>query len=361
MTEISTTQLTTRNHFEILDGLRGIAAIAVVIFHFMELIAPDYQDNFIAHAYLAVDFFFCLSGFVIAYAYDQKLPKIGIRLFLTLRLIRLHPLVIVGSILGLLSFVFDPFSNLHRVYADRTLIMFVTSCLMIPYPVVGERFLNLFHLNPPTWTLFWEYVANLLYAFVFVNVRNKVLWGLTAIAAGVLLYQARQATYLGVVGFSGDTFWGGGIRALYPFLAGLLVYRSQWIIRSSLGFISVGFLLLITFLIPCYKPVNWFVDSGLVIFYFPFLIALGAGARLEATFTKACRFLGQLSYPLYMTHYPFIWLVLSYMEVKKPPISQLVLITVTGVFLLIAFAYLVMRTLDTPIRNQLKRALVRKG
>jgi len=74
----STSLPTTRQHFEILDGLRGVAAIAVVIFHFMEITIPDPKNNFIAHAYLAVDFFFCLSGFVIAYAYDDRLSKIGV-------------------------------------------------------------------------------------------------------------------------------------------------------------------------------------------------------------------------------------------------------------------------------------------
>lgn len=67
--------LKTKTHFEILDGLRGIAAVAVVIFHFMEFAIPDYTKNFIAHGYLAVDFFFCLSGFVIAYAYDNRIKK----------------------------------------------------------------------------------------------------------------------------------------------------------------------------------------------------------------------------------------------------------------------------------------------
>ena len=98
-------------HFEILDGLRGVAAIAVVIFHFMEIVVPDYEKNFIAHAYLAVDFFFCLSGFVIAYAYDDKMATIGIGSFLKRRLVRLHPLVIIGSVLGLLTFLFDPASG----------------------------------------------------------------------------------------------------------------------------------------------------------------------------------------------------------------------------------------------------------
>ncbi|WP_369410091.1 acyltransferase family protein [Hufsiella arboris] len=96
--------LKTKQHFEILDGLRGVAAVAVVIFHFMEIAVPDYTKSFIAHAYLAVDFFFCLSGFVIAYAYDTRLKKIGVLAFLKLRLIRLHPLVIIGSVIGLLAF-----------------------------------------------------------------------------------------------------------------------------------------------------------------------------------------------------------------------------------------------------------------
>ena len=141
--------LKSRQHFEVLDGLRGIAAIAVVIFHFMEIAVPDYSKSFIAHAYLAVDFFFCLSGFVIAYAYDQRLDKIGKLAFLKLRLIRLHPLVITGSLIGLGMFIFDTFSNLYRDYADKTFGMFISSCLMIPYPLVKERYFNLFHLDPP--------------------------------------------------------------------------------------------------------------------------------------------------------------------------------------------------------------------
>src|SRR5438270_10757692 len=101
--------LKTKQHFEILDGLRGIAALAVVIFHFMEWIFSDYTKNFIGHGFLAVDFFFCLSGFVIGYAYDNRIEKMEVKEFFKSRLIRLHPLVILGSVLGLLGFLLDPF------------------------------------------------------------------------------------------------------------------------------------------------------------------------------------------------------------------------------------------------------------
>src|SRR6476619_2224035 len=108
MQKINANILETKQHFEILDGLRGIAALAVVIFHFMEWVYSDYSKNFIGHGFLAVDFFFCLSGFVIGYAYDDRLVKIGVKEFFKSRLIRLHPLVILGSLLGLLSFLYDP-------------------------------------------------------------------------------------------------------------------------------------------------------------------------------------------------------------------------------------------------------------
>src|SRR5690349_1243138 len=119
-TTVQVASLKTRQHFKILDGLRGIAALSVVIFHFMEIAVPDYRKDFIAHAYLAVDFFFCLSGFVMAYAYDEKLKKIGLKRFFTLRLIRLHPLVVIGSVIGLVAFIFDPISNLYLTYAGKT-------------------------------------------------------------------------------------------------------------------------------------------------------------------------------------------------------------------------------------------------
>jgi len=73
----------------------------------MEIAYADYSKNFIAHGFLALDFFFCLSRFVIAYAYDDRIEKMGVTEFFKSRIIRLHPLVILGSVLGLLSFLFD--------------------------------------------------------------------------------------------------------------------------------------------------------------------------------------------------------------------------------------------------------------
>ncbi|RZK83030.1 MAG: acyltransferase [Pedobacter sp.] len=352
--------LKTKQHFELLDGLRGIAAISVLVFHFMEFLTPDYNDNFTAHSYLAVDFFFCLSGFVIAYAYDNKIERIGKWEFLKLRLIRLHPLVVIGSVLGLLSFILDPFVNLYSAYgAGQTFLMFLSSSLLVPYPIVPERYFNLFHLNPPTWSLFWEYIANIFYIIVLVKLRNKVLLTLTVIAATALCYEAYRSNYLGV-GWGGDTFLGGGFRVFYSFLAGMLVYRSKWLIKSKLSFLPIGVLLLAAFLFPFSDKYNFIIDPILVIIYFPFLVALGAGAGLNTAYSKICKFLGDISYPLYMVHYPFLWLFYSYIEKSKPVMSEMILITVIGVPLLIGIAYMIMVFIDVPVRKYFTNRLKQK-
>ena len=76
-------------HFAVLDGLRGVAAVGVVTFHFMEAAIWDYSKLWIGHGFLAVDFFFCLSGFVMGYAYDDRVATMGLRRFFKSRLIRL--------------------------------------------------------------------------------------------------------------------------------------------------------------------------------------------------------------------------------------------------------------------------------
>ena len=151
--------LKTKKHFEILDGLRGIAALAVVIFHFMEWVFPDTSTNFIGHGFLAVDFFFCLSGFVIGYAYDDRIREIGSGAFFKLRLIRLHPLVVLGSVLGLLGFFLDPFATPITYDTGKLVLLFTGSLFLIPLPLMEERFFNLFAFNAPSWSLFWEYAA----------------------------------------------------------------------------------------------------------------------------------------------------------------------------------------------------------
>jgi peptidoglycan/LPS O-acetylase OafA/YrhL len=346
--------LQTKQHFEILDGLRGVAALSVVTFHFMEWVYADYSQNFIGHGFLAVDFFFCLSGFVIGYAYDDRIAKMGMLEFFKSRAIRLHPLVILGSVLGLLAFLFDPFGGHPELYSTGKIVMaFVWSVLLIPFPAIADRSFNLFGLNAPAWSLFWEYIANMAYAFVLWKIRRSYLVLLTILAAvGICWVSYHSGNLIG--GWSGPTFWDGSARISYSFLAGLLIYRSHWIIKNRLGFIGTAILLLLAFVMP-YSKWNWLSEPLVVLFYFPLLIALGAGATLTPCLKKLCAFSGKISYPLYMTHYAVLWMFGNYYASHKPGATQLTFIVIAGLMLLVGAAYVVMIVYDIPIRRYLNR------
>lgn len=348
--EFPVTNLQTKQHFEILDGLRGVAALAVVVFHFMEWVFTDPSQNFIGHGFLAVDFFFCLSGFVIGYAYDDRITKIGIRNFFISRIIRLHPLVVLGSVLGLLAFLFDPFGGHPELYSTGKIILtFFCSLFLIPLPIIEGRGFNLFSFNAPAWSLFWEYFANIMYAFVLYKISRSYLLILTILSAVAICYVGYNAGNL-LGGWSGPTFWDGCARITYSFLAGLLIYRSNWIIKNKLGFLGLSVLLILVFIMP-FSKWNWISEPFIVLFYFPLLIALGAGAMLKPGLKKICLFSGKISYPLYMTHYAVLWMFGNYYMKYKPDNSQLTFIVITAVILLVGAAYLVMVIYDIPVRK----------
>ncbi|HEX5151741.1 MAG TPA: acyltransferase [Parafilimonas sp.] len=353
MNEVKLRPYQTKQHFAILDGLRGIAALAVVIFHFMEWVFPDPGKNFIGHGFLAVDFFFCLSGFVIGYAYDDRIRKIGAGEFFRLRLIRLHPLVVLGSVLGLTGFLLDPFASPLTYDTGKLALLFVCSLLLIPLPLMEERFFNLFALNAPSWSLFWEYVANIFYAFVLYKAGRRSLAVFTILAAaGICIVSYRAGNLLG--GWSKDNFLDGGARVAYSFLAGLFLYRSNWIIKNRLGFAVLGILLFLAFTMPSFKW-NWLTEALVVLFYFPLIVSLGAGSSLAPQWKKVCRFSGNISYPLYMTHYAAIWIFGNYYTSKKPPAGELLYIIICGIIFLIIFAYFTMVFYDTPVRRYLDK------
>ncbi|MBS7564254.1 acyltransferase [Mucilaginibacter sp. Bleaf8] len=344
--------LQTKQHFEVLDGLRGIAALAVVTFHFMEWIYTNPANNFIGHGFLAVDFFFCLSGFVIGYAYDDRIAKMGMLEFFKSRIIRLHPLVVLGSVLGLLAFLFDPFGGHPELYStDKIILTFVCSVLLIPLPVIADRGFNLFSFNAPSWSLFWEYVANMVYALVLYRLSRGYLLLLTILSAAAICFVSYHSGNL-LGGWSGPTFWDGSARISYSFLAGLLIYRSGWMIKNNLGFIGIAILLFLPFIMP-FSKLNWVSEPLIVLFYFPLLIALGAGAGLAPGLKSLCSFLGKISYPLYMTHYAVLWMFGNYYISHKPGATQLAFIIITGLIVLVGAAYLVMVAYDIPVRKYL--------
>ncbi|MGM9821553.1 MAG: acyltransferase family protein [Muribaculaceae bacterium] len=173
-------QLGSKPRFEILDGLRGVAAIIVVMFHLFETYSPGPRQQILNHGYLAVDFFFVLSGFVIGYAYDDRWGHMTTWDFFKRRLIRLQPMVILGTLICAFWFYFGSAPGFELVMQTpwwKLLIFVVLGCLMFPTPpamdIRGWQEIN--SLNGASWSLVWEYVANIFYALI-IQVADSDAW-----------------------------------------------------------------------------------------------------------------------------------------------------------------------------------------
>jgi peptidoglycan/LPS O-acetylase OafA/YrhL len=259
--------------------------------------------------------------------------------------------VVLGSVLGLLGFFLDPFALPMAYDAGRLALFFICSLFLIPFPFMEERAFNLFAFNAPSWSLFWEYVANIFYAAVLYKVGRRSLAALTILAAiGICIVSYRAGNLLG--GWSKDTFLDGGARVAYSFSAGLFLYRSNWIIKNRLGFAGLAVLLLLAFIMPS-SSWNWLTETVVVLFYFPLLVSLGAGSSLSPQWKRVCWFSGDISYPLYMTHYAAIWVFGNYLTNEKPPLTELPYIIIPGTIFLVLVAYFVMVFYDIPVRRYL--------
>ena len=328
----------TKPHYELLDGLRGIAALFVVWYHVFEGLAfAEIQNSagdglirILNHGYLAVDFFFMLSGFVISYAYDDRWGKLNLRIFFRRRLIRLHPMVMMGAAIGAVAFIVGGCQQWsgETVSINWLLVALCLAICMIPifpstYPEVrgnGE----MFPLNGPSWSLFFEYIGNILYAVVLRRLSTHFLILLVGVLAVVFAwFCVFNISDYGCIGvgwtLDGVNFGGGLLRMLFPFTLGMVLARKfkPIKVRWALGICS--FLLLLLFIVPyipgegrlCYNGIYEFCCVAIV---FPAIVWLGASGKATDNYThRINQFLGELSYPLYMVHYPVMYLFYAWL------------------------------------------------
>jgi peptidoglycan/LPS O-acetylase OafA/YrhL len=353
--------LTSRNYYDVLDGLRGTAALVILVFHYTEMTWPnDYVSNPLGHGFLAVDFFFCLSGFVIGFAYDRRIRTIGIRQFFLNRLIRLHPLVILSTWLGLAGLLLDPFADPALIPDFHwILIALAASLLLLPAPFMAYSGGALFPYNSPSWSLFLEYLANIFYAVVLTKVGRKTLLLFVAIAAVWLGFTARQAGW--IIGGWDLKSWGDGFpRVAFSFLAGLTVFRFNAIWKNKFGFVLPMLMLMGVFFFPHHDS-DWLTESLLIIVAFPLIICVGAGATVTGAVRRFCLFIGRLSYPLYMTHISVVWIFGNYYAKYHPQGVKLCLI-VSGLILFnLIVAWAAMKFYDEPVRKWLTKRIKRSA
>jgi peptidoglycan/LPS O-acetylase OafA/YrhL len=364
---------TSKPHYEILDGLRGVAALMVVGFHVLESYAiSEYGDyscyhQILNHAYLAVDFFFVLSGFVIGYAYDDRWSKMSIANFLKRRIIRLHPMVVFGTLLGVALFYFgasEMFPLVRETPFWKVLLVALIGLLMIPTPPTVDirGWQEMYTLDAPTWTLAFEYIANVLYALFIRRFSKTALSVLVFLAACATLYLTlTQGDVIGGWTLDRHHLHVGFTRLMFPFFAGLLLYRSGKTIRSNHAFATSTLMLVAVLVVPRLGTpqsvwMNGLFEAAVIILVFPLIVALGAGGKVKSSFAlKTCKLLGDMSYPLYLVNYPICYIHTGWIKDTHHSLAETWWVS-TGVFIaIIIIAYLSMRYFDIPVRRFLNR------
>ncbi|MCV9926158.1 acyltransferase [Flavobacterium sp. LS1R49] len=362
-------------HYEILDGLRGVAAILVVFFHIFEIHSHgDQTKQIINHGYLVVDFFFLLSGFVLGYAYDDRWGTMTLKDFFKRRVVRLQPMIIAGMLVGGLLFYFQDspglgWAGIHDVPLWKMLLVMVIGFTLVP---VGKgldiRGWNEMHpLNGPAWSLFFEYIANIAYALVLRKTSKIVLSILTIIAAAITIQYALTNPGGNIIG--GWTIDDptqlriGFTRLAFPFLAGLLLVRIGKLRYTKNAFLSASILLVAFLSVPHLGGDNniWnrLFECFCLIILFPFIVWLGAGGKVHGKkAASVCKFLGDISYPIYITHFPIVYVYMAWVTNNGLSLAQSWHYAVLAVITSITVAYLTMKFYDLPIREWLRKKVL---
>ncbi len=371
----------TKPHYELLDGLRGVAALLVVFYHIFEgfsFAGGGTLITVINHGYLAVDFFFILSGFVIGYAYDDRWKKnLTLKGFFKRRLIRLHPMIVMGAVIGCITFFIQGGVKWDgtQVATSAVMLALLLAMFFIPaypgasYDVRGNG--EMFSLNGPSWSLFFEYIGNILYALFIHRLSNKALTVLVILlGVGLSWFALSDVVGYGMIGvgwtLDGLNFWGGMLRMLFPFTLGMLISRNfrPFKVRGAFWICSV--ILLVLFCVPYvegHSPVclNGVFEMVCIVVIFPMLVCLGAsGQTTDKRSTRICKFLGDISYPLYAIHYPLMYLFYAWLiENKLYTLGETWPIAALVYFGSIVLAYLCLKLYDEPVRKWLGRKFVR--
>lgn len=374
--------------YEILDGLRGVAALMVVVFHMSEAFSYDPVFKHLNHGYLCVDFFYVLSGFVIGFAYEGRM-KSGLMSrwdFLKARFIRLQPMVLFGILLGAGLFFFQEcnyyagIGNASVWYVIQNMVM---SFFMIPVtPEFNVRAnTEMFVLNIPQWSMVFEYLANILFCLFVFKLGKKGLMVLVGLFALMIVDSALTLNLFGMLqphdypcslnagwSLTAEQFYIGVARVGFSFFTGLLLFRLIYKEGAALKKTRTPIFAICSFIIiaiVCVDQIGGYehpLYDGIfnlicVFILCPFTVWFGSQRiELSQRTKNVCDFLGRLSYPLYLAHYPLVYLFFTWMDTHHDASFSVLAFTSTATFLLcVALGYAALKLWDEPIRKWLAK------
>ncbi len=291
--------------FDLLDGMRGLAALAVISDH----VSSATIEALLPGRYLAVDFFFVLSGFVLAHAYSARLQRGGAwASFIMARIVRLYPLYLLGAALGgaliwlHIAAGWNTSISQSQLWTSALLALFMLPCppqLSLwpgaPYP-----------LNGPSWSLFFELVANAVMGVLGRNLTPRVCLALMALGAVGLV---PTSFYFGQLdgGFDWANFVAGFPRVIFSFFAGVWIYHSGIYARvRALPAWAAAAALAGVFMVPADGVWRSAFDLLAVLAIFPLLVTFCAGTALRGPVRALASTIGLLSYGVYILHVP-LW------------------------------------------------------
>lgn len=330
-------------HFAVFDGLRGVAALLVVVHH-------SGEPQLIPSGHLAVDFFFILSGFVISFAYDDRLATgMTFAAFAKIRLIRLYPMIALGVLLGGLI-------NHGMHFTPAADILIIPDLLFIPNP--GRNF---YPFDPVQWTLALEIGINLVHALAWRLITTRRLVALVGLAGAALLFTALRRHTLDV-GWGLENWWGGPVRVCFGYGLGMLLYRlhaSGRLAGGTLPFAAAAIALAAVILACGLAPqtLKGPAEFVAVAALFPLILMACVRTRPGAAWMgKTVTWLGLISYPIYAVHVPIMKAWVMYTQGQSSLVGRLIPFCVA-----IAFAVLAAIFYDKPLRRWLTARLASRA
>ncbi len=339
-----------RCRYELLDGLRGIAAIAVVFYHLGRRTgAPQWMP----HGWLAVDFFFLLSGFVLAHSYSERLPRMTMMGFLGLRARRLLPLSMLGVMAGTAYFLLR-WEAQATASGDMAHVLVATGLNLLLIPNLNPGGLTgdwLFPGNNVLWSLALEVLVNMLWAAIVIH-AGKVLLSVVSLAAALLLVLIAHHDASLNLGFTWGTLPGGVARTMFGFFLGVLLWqlRPPPLPSRTIPWIAATALVVVF----CLPDTHWQVDLLMVLIALPAILWLSIGLQQQAE-RPVFRLLGEISYPVYVIHMPILMLLAGFLKQHRPDLQGSAWINL-AVLPILLLAWLAGRYYDEPVRRLLQRA-----
>lgn len=315
------------------DGLRGILALAVVIHHYGQM----YDVWWMHAAWISVDTFFILSGFVIAHSYGARIEQgMGFVEFARARLLRLYPIYFIGLMIGTIGLIVGSTElPLRDLSAAFTCAVFVLPYFgHVAWPAVGAgHYGSLFPLDDPGWSLFFELFINIAFYVWLVRFRGRHLVPICVVSLAGYLIGTR---FVGIhSGWGIENFWGGFCRVSLFFTMGILISRyHKRLPLQPLRRVVVLTLVMLAGFVANKVPINYF----LLLIVSPLLVMVASRADIESSKTvqSAAAWLGAISYPIYITHYPlarFSDMLASAIGLSPAPSVRIVTCTILAIAL----------------------------